>query len=75
MNMITTAVSTDPRAALDQAALHLYDAECALHVARQTRVDQWISAAADHLHLAVLELDAAERALSGTESPGVASPA
>ena len=38
------------------AARGLYDAECALHVARQTHVDQWICAAADHLHEAVIEL-------------------
>ena len=38
----------DPHAALEQAAQHLYDAECALHIARQTRVDAWITAAADH---------------------------
>ena len=76
MNMTTTAANTDPRAALDQAALHLYDAECALHVARQSRVDKWINAAADHLHLAVLELDAAEHALSAVlSSDAAASPA
>ena len=57
----------DPHAALEQAAQHLYDAECALHIARQTRVDAWITAAADHLHLAVLELDAADHALADTE--------
>ena len=50
----------DPHAALEQAAQHLYDAECALHIARQTRVDNWINAAADHLHEAVLELRAVE---------------
>ena len=57
----------DPHAALEQAAQHLYDAECALHIARQTRVDAWITAAADHLHLAVLELDAAHNALTAAE--------
>ena len=57
----------DPQAALEQAAQHLYDAECALHIARQTRVDAWITAAADHLHLAVLELDAADNALTVAE--------
>ena len=57
----------DPHAALEQAAQHLYDAECALHIARQTRVDAWITAAADHLHLAVLELDSADHALADTQ--------
>ena len=45
--------------AVDAAACRLYDAECALHAARQTRVDAWIAAAADHLHQAVVQLDAA----------------
>jgi predicted DNA-binding protein YlxM (UPF0122 family) len=31
----------------------MYDAECALHLARQTRVDAWIRAAADRLHEAI----------------------
>ena len=56
----------NPQAALEQAAQHLYDAECALHIARQSRVDAWITAAADHLHLAVLELDSADHALADT---------
>lgn len=37
------------------AARRLYDAECALHAAHQTRVDNWIAAAADALHQTVLE--------------------
>ena len=63
----------DPHAALEQAAQHLYDAECALHIARQTRVDAWITAAADHLHLAVLELDSADRALADTQQTRAAT--
>jgi hypothetical protein len=43
----------------EQAVAHVYDAECALHAARQTQVDAWISAASDKLHQAILELDAA----------------
>ena len=34
MTATATIARTDPRAALDEAALHLYDAECALHAAR-----------------------------------------
>jgi hypothetical protein len=41
------------------AARHLFDAECALHVARQSQVDAWIAAASDRLHDAVLEHDQA----------------
>jgi hypothetical protein len=39
---------------VDEAARRLYDAEVALHVAHQTAVDEWIAAAADGLHRAVL---------------------
>ena len=35
------------------AARRLYDAEVALHIARQTGVDAWISAAYDRLHEAI----------------------
>jgi hypothetical protein len=38
----------------------LYDAECALHSARQTQVDLWISAAANRLHEAFEDLERAE---------------
>ena len=36
-----------------RAATRLYDAEIALHIARQTRVDAWVAAAYDRLHEAV----------------------
>jgi hypothetical protein len=45
------------------AAGHLYDAECALHVARQSHVDAWIAAASDRLHDALAEHDQALSAL------------
>jgi hypothetical protein len=35
------------------AARRLYDAEIALHIARQTGVDAWITAAYDRLHEAI----------------------
>ena len=41
------------------AARHLYEADCALHIARQSAVDTWISAAYDHLHRAVVDYEAA----------------
>jgi hypothetical protein len=34
-------------------ACHLYDAECAIHIAHQTHVDAWITAASDRLREAV----------------------
>ena len=60
--MNTTYTTGEPAVhdRVDLATERLYDAECALHVARQTRVDLWISAAADHLHEAVLQLRAVE---------------
>jgi hypothetical protein len=38
---------------LEAAAARLYDAEVALHCARQTQVDAWVAAAYDRLHEAV----------------------
>jgi hypothetical protein len=52
----------DRAAPVDAAVVsagHLFDAECALHVARQSHVDAWIAAASDRLHEAVLEHDQA----------------
>jgi hypothetical protein len=47
---------------LATAATRLYDAEVALHIARQTGVDSWVAAAYDRLHLAIDEHRAARRA-------------
>jgi hypothetical protein len=41
------------------AARRMYDAEVALHIARQSRVDAWIAAAYDRLHAAIAEHSAA----------------
>jgi hypothetical protein len=56
--MVTTGTAGAGTADEDRAhatACHLYDAECALHVAHQTRVDAWITAASDRLHQAVAD--------------------
>jgi hypothetical protein len=53
---VLTAGVDDHRTA---AARNLYDAECALHAAHQSRVNAWIAAASDKLHLAVEEFLAA----------------
>jgi hypothetical protein len=45
--------TTSPRD-VEAATRRLYDAECALHVAHQTGVDQWVNAAADRLHEAIV---------------------
>ena len=47
----TSVAVADEREA--DAARRMYDAEVALHIARQTGVDAWISAAYDRLHEAI----------------------
>lgn len=42
---------TDER--VHSAACHLYDAECAVHIAHQSHVDAWIDAASNRLHEAL----------------------
>jgi hypothetical protein len=49
----TTAAPDGRQAAISDAARRLYDAEVALHIARQTGVAAWISAAYDRLHEAI----------------------
>jgi hypothetical protein len=46
------------------AARRLYEAELALHAARQSGVDHWIAAAADRLHDAVTNYLITETAAS-----------
>jgi hypothetical protein len=55
-------VSTGTPDRLAAAATRLYDAEIALHIARQTGVDSWVAAAYDRLHLAVEDDQASRRA-------------
>jgi hypothetical protein len=62
-SQLTLAPATDR---LGAAAVRLYDAEVALHIARQSGVDQWIAAAYDRLHLALVEHAVA---LSSHENP------
>jgi hypothetical protein len=59
MSSIHAATAEEHRA-LEIARARVYDAECALHAARQTHVDAWIAAAADHLHQALQSLDTIE---------------
>jgi hypothetical protein len=62
--MTTTTVQTSTAVAVlvgnaddrvKKASLRLFEAEVALHEARQTRVDRWITAASDRLHAAVID--------------------
>jgi hypothetical protein len=46
------------------ASVRLYEVEVALHAAHQSHVDQWVQAASEHLHLAVLDLRLAEAELA-----------
>ena len=49
---------------VEMTAHELYEAECALHDARQTESEAWIKAAGDHLHAAICRhLDAIEHRL------------
>jgi hypothetical protein len=55
MTATMTTDRTQADARVRAAAAHVYDAECALHAARQAHVDAWIAAAAVKLHDAIVE--------------------
>jgi hypothetical protein len=55
LTIVATAESDSERR---RASVHVYEAECALHAARQSQVDAWIAAASNKLHEAILEFDA-----------------
>jgi len=59
MTSQSTAALDGRDAVINEAARRLYDAEIALHIARQTGVGAWISAAYDRLHDAVVAHNAA----------------
>jgi hypothetical protein len=66
MTIAATAADLDGRqAAVRDAARRLYDAEIALHIARQTGVGAWIIAAYDRLSEAIAGHTAAKAALDG----------
>jgi hypothetical protein len=52
---VATAAQDQRKAAIGEAARHLYDAETALHIARQSGVGAWISAAYDRLSEAIAD--------------------
>ena len=69
MSTVATTAAPDGRqAATSDAARRLYDAEVALHIARQTGVAAWISAAYDRLHEAITDHTAALGS-AGTTAP------
>lgn len=55
--MKSPSISTDRNC--DHASRQLYDAEFALHIARQSGVDDWIKAAAERLHEAIVAYQSA----------------
>jgi hypothetical protein len=57
---MNTAIALD----VEAAARRMYDAECALHIAHQTGVDQWVKAAGDRLHDAIVAYRRALQALA-----------
>jgi hypothetical protein len=67
----TAAAGQDRRqAAISAAARHLYEAETALHTARQSGVGAWISAAYDRLSEAIADHTRAVAApQAGAEPP------
>lgn len=50
----TSRIERKSDVAVAAAATRLYDAEIALHIARQTGVDSWVAAAYDRLHVAIV---------------------
>jgi hypothetical protein len=66
---VAIAAQDQRRAAIGEAARHLYDAESALHIARQSGVGTWISAAYDRLSEAIADhVRAVATPQTGTES-------
>lgn len=53
--MAPTTTPTNRAELVATARRRLYDAETALHAARQSGVDAWVAAAYDRLHDAILE--------------------
>ncbi|HEV7206536.1 MAG TPA: hypothetical protein VGN18_18160 [Jatrophihabitans sp.] len=58
MDTVDRHRTTSPSPAVAAAEQRLYDAETALHAARQSGVDAWVAAAYDRLHETILEHDA-----------------
>ena len=68
--MVSRYASTDAHHDdTDRAAKDLYDAEVHLHAAHQSKVDEWIRVAADHLHEAILRYDELIAAASFAATP------
>src|SRR3954454_8490015 len=71
LSEVLSALDSVERDEVGAAATRLYDAEVALHIARQSGVDAWVFAAYDRLHVAVVAHRAALAAANrGAQTPG-----
>jgi hypothetical protein len=59
MTVLTKCAVGLDESPLDAAARRMYDAEVALHAARQAHVDEWVAAAYGRLHDAIEDHTAA----------------
>jgi hypothetical protein len=75
MTIIGSQILDYPRAlqVRERAARELYDAEVALHHARQSGVDHWVGAASDHLHVALVRYEHAVRVLAALRPTAAAA--
>ena len=67
-----TSIYRQALEARERTARELYEAEVALHHARQSGVDRWVGAAGDHLHIALVRYERAEAALAALRSSAAA---
>ena len=67
-----TSIYRQALEARERTARELYEAEVALHHARQSGVDRWVGAAGDHLHIALARYERAEAALAALRSSAAA---
>lgn len=65
-----TTLTTTGEDRVSDAAQHLFDADCVLHIAKQSGVASWIEAAHEHLIAADREYGAA---LAGAATAGTSS--
>jgi len=67
-----TSIYRQALEARERTARELYEAEVALHHARQSGVDRWVGAAGDHLHIALVRYERAEAVLAALRSSAAA---
>jgi|ThiBio_1000_plan_1041568.scaffolds.fasta_scaffold00488_12 hypothetical protein len=65
-----TTLTTTGEDRVSDAAQHLFDADCVLHIAKQSGVAAWIDAA--HAHLIAADLEYRAALAAATTSAGLA---